>query len=172
MEEGNAKLTLSKSVGDREVVQTLTLSPEDYPHLVMLLRGPDAKEVHDEIARLVGTFWHARAERLQMQVFAKLVVFGDQDGADEESVIVQDISSSGIRVAVPRDASLDLKSLTHAHFLLAVREGDERRRLNLAAEFIRVADVDENQISLAFRFNSIDPEEARLLERGPEIFKD
>lgn len=171
MGDGTFLLTLTQSIDGFECRENLTISERNYPHISTMLAGQDGETLKSEIISLIGQFWRARAVRRQVDVVAKLVVFGVEEGADEESVLVQDISSSGIRVQISRGVALDLKDLTNVHFLFSVQEGDEYRRLNLAAEFVRVAEVGDNVMSLAFRFTSLDPEEARLLERGSSLFQ-
>jgi hypothetical protein len=170
MAESVAKVTVRNNADGREIAETIEISSEEFPEIVAVLGGEKGGALEKELGKLLGRYWRVRAERRPMKIFAKLLVDGVGSGLDEESVMVQDISSTGIRVAVPRDAQLNLKDLTKVEFLLAVKEEGARRKLRLSAEFIRVAKVGEDHISLAFRFFAIEPDVATLLEKGSNLF--
>lgn len=170
MAETGAKVTVRNTIDGQEISEPIVVGESEFPELVKALSGDDGEALTEELGRLLGKYWRVRAERRSMKIFAKLHVYGSKTGLDEEAVMVQDVSATGIRVAVPRDAQLNLKDLTKVEFLLAIKEGDGRKKIKLSAEFIRVAKVAEDHISLAFRFFSVEPEVAELLEKGSNLF--
>ncbi len=162
---GEFTITLRDPEGSDGFTNSLELRSEEFPHLTTLLSGPNTKEVEAELINFVRRFRKRRASRRRIEHSAKLLI-PDGDMEVEQAVHIEDISSSGIRVALSKGVELDLVRLMDVRFLIELQDGEVSRVVNLEAWFIRVADVAENSISLAFRFSSITPEEVELLQLG------
>lgn len=161
--DGESTFVLRDPEGSEELASSLELREDEFPNLTSLLLGPKSDEIQAELITLIRRFRKRRASRRQIEHSAKLVV-ADGSMEFEEAVNIEDISSSGIRVAISKNVELDLVRLMDVRLLIELRDGETSRVVNLEAWFIRIADVSENAISLAFRFSSITQEEVELLE--------
>lgn len=162
MNEEDAKLTLRDGELTTPDQDALEIDAGEFPRLAALLDDPENVELKDELIRLFGRLRRRRAERHPFEHGARLVI-PEGDDEIEEPVHVEDISATGVRVSVRRAAGLDLVRLMDVHFLVELVGGGATRVVRLHAWFIRVADIGESSISLAFRFSSITPEEVELL---------
>lgn len=135
------------------------VTKEAFPHLGALLAGADAEAVREELRRLVPRAWRQRAPRRSVRIMARLCV-----GTREEVVMIQDVSWSGVRVAVPRDFGLDVLE-RDVHFVMRVATPEGPQTLNLPAVFVRVASIDEAQPTLAFQFSEVTEPQAALLQQ-------
>lgn len=149
--------------------EVLTLDCRDYPCLTELLKGPEREPLQRELAALVSRFWQARSQRQELGVFAKLLVKGVLGEEEEKAVFVQDISKNGIKLAVLRSGSLDLMQLAEVRILLQLGSESPEDRLDIKAQFARVAGFDEKYAYLAFRFDALKEEQARRLDQASNL---
>jgi hypothetical protein len=151
------------------------IDKESFPRLVELLEQDET--LREEIARLLGRRQVSRAPRHEVRVLAKLVRrFRGEMVA--ESVVVRDISETGMRVTVPKDLSLDFFELCHPEFRLQVGEGEYAFNLTTSATLVRVAAIGKAGANLAFRFQAAteaaraELRELARLARGGELTRD
>ncbi len=148
----------------------LTVDGEEFPHLVAVLNGPDGDALAEELAVIVSRFRRSRAARREARVFARLLLPSTGDKPAEELVIVEDISRSGAKVAIPRDVSLNLRELATAHLVINVGEPGDERPIHMAVTFVREHGGDERYNYVAFRFEELDDAHAELLDHVSNLF--
>ncbi len=156
-----------ETFGEQEVQEKISLDPDEFPLLSELLTGPEGERAEDELRRLLTKFRQGRAGR-QTTDHKATFLLTDSEQDVEIPCRIEDISASGIRIAIGRDVDLDLLRLMDARFIFEVGESGSVKTIDLQAWFIRVAEVTADKISLAFRFAHISPSEIELLELVPE----
>jgi hypothetical protein len=143
------------------VEDRLELRPGEFPHLERLLASPDGAALRQELGRLLATFRKPRAPRQEVRMMANLVM---PDGR-EEPVLVEELSRTGLKVAVDRTVPLNLEELVATRLPLHVGNAADGEVLNLDCEFVRTAAVDADWSHLAFRFRTATAKQEATLER-------
>jgi hypothetical protein len=116
-----------------------------YPTLVEALASPQGASLRRDLIRLLSPFLHPRAQRRSLRVMCRL----EGPGYDEP-VLIKDVSVSGVRFLVQKDAPLDLTRFDNMN--LQVRTASGSRALGVA--LVRRCDGDERHTDLACRFVS------------------
>lgn len=165
-----ATIPLNEGVEGPVSQEALTLEEAEFPGLVKILNGPEGDALGLEMGRLIGRFRRSRALRLQTRVFARLLLPSAEEGVHEELVIVEDVSRTGVRVAIPRDVTLGLQELATAHLALQVGKTGDQRPLELPVLFVREHSADERYTYVAFRFEDLDTSQAALLDHVSNLF--
>jgi hypothetical protein len=143
-------------------VLSLEVDKNRFPHLAQLLEQDET--LREELGRLLVRPQMVRAPRHEVRVLAKLVRQFRGETV-EESVIVRDISETGMRVTVPKDLTLDFFETCHPEFRLQVGEGEYALNMLASATLVRVAGYGKNGANLAFRFRfETEQERAALRE--------
>jgi hypothetical protein len=148
----------------------LTVDGEEFPLLVAALHGPQGDALAEELAVILSRFRRSRAERREARVFARLLLPSADDQPTEELVIVEDISRTGAKVAIPRDVSLDLRELSTAHLVLNLGEPGDERPVHLPVTFVREHGGGDRYNYVAFRFEDLQPARAELLDHVSNLF--
>ena len=78
---------------------------------------------------------------------------------------------SGIRLAIKRTARLELMALAAARVQLLGELRGEELLVDIPSWFVRVGAVTDESVSLAFRFDSLEPDQAELLQQLRETFE-
>jgi hypothetical protein len=134
------------SVADRIPFSIPVSTPTSIPAPTISVR-PDAPAPESSGNR-------RRAERRRVKILAKLVLDADR----EESVLLADISDTGVRLRLPRLVSVTLDELLDASLLVRVEAGKDETMVRVNLELVRIASVTEQQVDLAFEFRDITPE--------------
>ena len=150
--------------------ESLTLAGDEFPLLVDALNGPRGDALAAEMSTLIKRFRRDRAQRRPTKVFARLSVPSAEDAFHEELVVVQDVSRSGVRVAIPRSVSLDLRELATAHLVLQLGEPGDEHPVELPVSFVREHGADDRYTFVAFRFEALDGNRAELLDHVSNLF--
>jgi hypothetical protein len=132
-----------------------------FPRLAQLLEQDET--LREELARFFARAPVARAPRHEVRVLAKLVRQFRGETV-EESVVVRDISETGLRVTVPKDLALDFFETCHPEFRLQVGEGGSALNVTASATLVRVAGYGKSGANLAFRFR-FESEQERIALR-------
>lgn len=136
----------------------LTRLLRGYPGLRGVLEGRDGGALQAELCRLLRELCPPRSARKSVAVIAKLLrtVSGFQV---EESVIVHDISESGVRVTLPGHLDLSLAEAMNPAFALRIgRQGtpaDAIREVRVHARCVRLLGVGDLGVELAYTFTEV-----------------
>jgi len=131
---------------------------QGYPGLRGVLEGRDGGALQAELTRLLRELCPPRSARKSVAVIAKLLrtISGC---AVEESVIVHDISESGLRVTLPVHLDLSLAEAMNPAFVLRVgREGktsEGPRELRVQARCVRLLGMRSSGVELAYTFTEV-----------------
>jgi hypothetical protein len=133
-----------------------------FPRLAALLESSDDVELRTELEELLTQRPGRSAPRFPVKVIAKLLreIRGE---TVEESVVVRDISESGMRVTFPSNLECGLFESCNARFLLRLAHGDEMRSVVVRASLVRVAKLGQNGANLAYRFEPLSDEARSVL---------
>jgi hypothetical protein len=130
------------------------LDPARYPVLSAAAHGAHGEPMREELRKLLAALCPPRAPRIPTRVIAKLV--RNYAGTEvEESIVVRDISESGMRITLPVHLQISLFEITSPTFSLRVGAGRELRTLRVGAVLARVAAVDQHGANLAYRFEAL-----------------
>lgn len=127
-----------------------------YPGLRGVLEGLEGELLQAELTRLLRELCPPRSARKSVTVIAKLL--RTISGCEvEESVIVHDISETGMRVTLPGHADLSLAEAMAPTFVLRLSDGrrasGELRELRVAARCVRLLAAKDTGVELAYTFN-------------------
>ncbi len=129
-----------------------------YPELASVLEGRHGHVLQAELSALFAELFPPRSPRKPVAVIAKLArtVSGC---AVEESVIVHDISHSGMRVTLPEHLDLNLSEAMNPVFVLRLNDclsaGDGPRQVQVRARCVRLLGARELGIELAYTFTEV-----------------
>ncbi len=165
-----ATIPLNEGVEGPVSQEALTLESDEFPHLVSLLNAGSGDELGREISRLIARFRRSRALRQRTRVFGRLLLPSADEEVQEELVIVEDVSRTGVRVAIPRAVSLDLRELSTAHLALQLGQPGDERPVELPVTFVREHSADDRYSYVAFRFEDLEGEHAALLDHVTNLF--
>ncbi len=134
-----------------------TLDKKRYPHLGRLKGAERA-----ELSALIDELRPPRATRHPQRVIAKIV--REHRGEQvEESVLVREVSESGIVVDLAQHNQLELVEACHLTFWLRARHDGEERQLELSATLVRLIELRRGVATLAFHFDETSQEQRALL---------
>lgn len=130
---------------------------QGYPGLRGVLEGRDGGVLQAELTRLLRELCPPRSARKSVAVIAKLIrtLSGCQV---EESVIVHDISESGLRVTLPGHLDLSLTEAMNPAFVLRIaanRASDGQRELRVQARCVRLLGMRDSGVELAYTFTEV-----------------
>lgn len=130
-----------------------------FPGLNAVWNGAHGEALRAELQQLLSHVYPSRAPRKPVSVIAKLV--RNLQGCEvEESVVVHDVSESGMRVTVPSHVGLSLSEALSATFVLRFEasvsilpelEGSRR----LSARCVRIVGSNAVGIELAYVFEGL-----------------
>ena len=152
-------------LGEEEGAECLDLEGEEFPVLVDALQGPEREPLIEELSRLLGRYLRPRAERWATSVLARLVFVGFDGNVEHVPAIVEDISMTGVRLAVNRTTRIDLAALAAARVQLIGEIRGGELQLDIPSWFVRVGAVNDATVSLAFRFETLESDQAETLEK-------
>lgn len=130
-----------------------------YPALAAVADGAHGEALRVELHQLLGRVYPTRAPRKAVSIIAK-VVRSLQGCEVEESVVVHDVSESGMRVTVPSHVELSLNEALTPTFLLRFDaamsgppelEGGQRIR----ARCVRIIGNNALGVELAYVFEGL-----------------
>jgi hypothetical protein len=170
MEKSLALIPLNLGVSGPVSKEGLSVDGGEFPLLVAALNGPQGDALAEELGIIISRWRRSRAERRETRVFARLLLPSAGDEPAEELVIVEDISRTGAKVAIPRDVSLDLRELATAHLVLNLGETGDERPVHMPVTFVREHGGDDRYNHVAFRFEDLDPARAELLDHVSNLF--
>lgn len=129
---------------------------QGYPGLRGVLEGLEGELLQAELSRLLRELCPPRSARKSVTVIAKLL--RTISGCEvEESVIVHDISETGMRVTLPGHVDLSLAEAMGPTFVLRLKDvgraGGEVRELRVAARCVRLLAAKDSGVELAYTFN-------------------
>jgi PilZ domain len=130
------------------------LETAHYPQLTALVRGEHGEELRSEILQLLAMWFPDRAARHPARVIAKLLR-NYRGQIVEESVVLRDISESGMRITLPAQLNLSFFEVCSTQFRLRVGQGEEQQVLTVDATLVRIAAVDKSGANLAYRFEGL-----------------
>lgn len=131
---------------------------QGYPGLRGVLEGRDGLVLQAELSRLLRELCPARSVRKPVAVIAKLLrtISGCQV---EESVIVHDISESGLRVTLPSHLDLSLTEAMNPSFVLRIggarKVNEATREVRVQARGVRLLGMRESGVELAYTFTEV-----------------
>jgi hypothetical protein len=130
---------------------------QGYPGLRGVLEGRDGGALQAELTRLLRELCPPRSARKSVAIIAKLLrsISGCQV---EESVIVHDISESGLRVTLPVHLDLSLAEAMSPAFVLRIGENkvkDGPRELRVQARCVRLLGMRDSGVELAYTFTEV-----------------
>lgn len=137
-----------------------------YPALATVLHGEHGRELQRELMLLLAQAYPERSTRKVVRVIAKMVRrVADFDV--EESVVVHDISETGISVTIPNDSNVSLaEAVTPLFILRVVSSGAEevsQREIRLSVQLVRVVARIDTGVVVAFRFEGVPPHDRECL---------
>lgn len=126
-----------------------------YANLSEVLDGKHGEELRAELLQLLEQIHPPRSVRKAVRVIAKLL--RTVGGCSvEETVIVHDVSESGIRVTIPAHVELLLSEAMAATFVLRLAEEATEprtlRELRLHARCVRLIRTRDEGVELAYTF--------------------
>ena len=134
----------------------------DYPELARALEGAHGGELQQELEAFLTRFWAKRSPRRQCDVVAKLVRhFRGQEVM--ETVVVKDISETGLQIALHRSTEIAINDLGQSTFIVQVTTPEGERHLELAAHLVRMVSVTPEYLYFAFQFDGLSSEDAVFL---------
>lgn len=140
---------------DNQVVQLLLA----YPGLTAVSNGAHGEALRAELNQLLGRVYPPRAPRKPVSIIAK-VVRSLQGCEVEESVVVHDVSESGMRVTVPSHVQLSLNEALAPTFLLrfdaavpGASEAEGGRRIR--GRCVRIVGSNAVGVELAYVFEGL-----------------
>lgn len=144
--------------GSKPVDDPVARLMRGYPGLRGVLEGRDGGALQAELSMLLKELCPPRSARKSVAVIAKLLrtISGC---AVEESVIVHDISESGMRVTLPGHVDVSLSEAMSPSFVLRIR--DERiassgpREVRVQARCVRLLGTRESGVELAYTFTEV-----------------
>jgi hypothetical protein len=89
----------------------------------------------------------------------------------EEPVLVEELSRTGLKIAVDRAMPLNLEELVATRLPLHMGNAADGEVLHLDCEFVRTAAVDADWSHLAFRFRAGTPEQEETLARLAQLLE-
>lgn len=131
---------------------------QGYPGLRGVLEGRDGVVLQGELRRLLRELCPVRSARKPVAIIAKLLrtISGCQV---EESVIVHDISESGLRVTLPSHLDLSLTEAMAPSFVLriggACKVNDATREVRVQARGVRLLGMRDSGVELAYTFTEV-----------------
>jgi hypothetical protein len=131
---------------------------QGYPGLRGVLEGRDGGALQAELARLLRELCPVRSARKSVAVIAKLLrtISGCQV---EETVIVHDISESGLRVTLPSHLDLSLTEAMNPAFVLRIggasKVSDGPREVRVQARCVRLLGTRDSGVELAYTFTEV-----------------
>lgn len=133
-----------------------TVDPDKYPLLAALLAYDSTGALREELARFRSDR-SRRHPRKRTQAVARL-----QAGDFERSVVLSDISRSGVSLVLPRQAGeLPFESLVAPRLLLRTAA----RVLDVQLSFVRMIASRDEMLQAAFRFEDLAEADADALEQ-------
>jgi PilZ domain len=142
----------------------LGLDPELYPALSSAVSGQDGAALREELNRLIASFRPTRATRRPANVIVKLLrVYAGEEL--EESVVLRDISESGMRITLPAHVDIALGELARSRFRVRL-QGKQGPTLVVSAVLVRISAVNEHGANLAFRFEGLSEGERAAIAQG------
>lgn len=126
-----------------------------YPHLQALLAGTAESELRKELEQLLSHAFPARAPRRRVSIIGKMLRTVSRSSV-EESIIVHDVSETGIRITVPAHVELLLAEAIEPTFLLRVETSEssrgDSREWCVRGRLVRLVDARSNGVELAYVF--------------------
>lgn len=133
-----------------------TVDPDKYPLLAALLAYDSTGALREELARLRSDR-SRRHPRKRTQAVARLLA-----GDFERSIVLSDISRSGVSLVLPRQAGgLPFEALVAPRLLLRTAE----RVVEVQLSFVRMIASREEMLHAAFRFEDLSEADADALDR-------
>lgn len=137
-----------------------TIDERDFPILCGLLRTDVGESARRELIVLLERRFQARAPRRPVEVTARL--FG---ATIDQTVMVRDISASGLRVAVERGVPFPRRP-GDVWIRLATADG----LLEVPLSFVRVVMSHRGEFEAAFQFERISAVQVASLERLQNLY--
>jgi hypothetical protein len=100
-----------------------------------------------------------RAERRQVHVLAKLRLKDER----VEQVLLVDISSTGVRLRLPRTEKLTVENMRDPILRIRVKTGETTSVVSLGMRLVRVPKLTDDFFDLAFEFRDVTVHLASLL---------
>ncbi len=126
-----------------------------YPELSRVLRGEHGQELRRELTLLMAQAYPERSTRKVVRVIAKMIRRVAELDV-EESVLVHDISESGMSVTISNYSNMSLTEALAPVFLLRVTtQGGQQlsqREIRLSGRLVRIVAATESGTVAAFRF--------------------
>ena len=122
-----------------------SLDLTDFPLLSSLMRSPVGPDLERELTRLLASR-RPRAPRRATNTVARI-----QSGGRTHHVVIQNISDSGLTVALSRRTAPSLDELASTELFIRTDVG----MLTLHAALVRVVHTGNEQITVALRFVDI-----------------
>jgi hypothetical protein len=137
-----------------------------YPGLAQVLRGSHGVELQRELALLLARAYPERSLRKVVRVIAKMV--RRVAGLDvEESVLVHDISETGLSATIANHSNVSLNDVIAPQFVVKVvssgREETTQREVRLSARLVRIVAAIDTGVVIAFRFENVTNDERQAL---------
>lgn len=119
--------------------------PEDrFPALAELLRRYRSLPLSCEIASLLQSRLRPRARRLKLTRVARLAA-----GGHEEPILIQDISTTGVRFLLPQESPVDIARVQEMTLLM--KSSDLLRPTSIT--FVRICARPAQHLDVACRFD-------------------
>ena len=128
-------------------------SVPEFPLLLALLKRDARGLLRRELEHLLT---RPRSERRKVRVMARLLA-----PTFEVTVILVDISRSGVSCLLPADVRVSVKELTEMTMLLRTATG----MLEAAVSFVRLVELHDEWIHVAFRFDDLDAADGDRLQQ-------
>lgn len=137
-----------------------------YPELSRVLHGEYGEDLQRELGILMGHAYPERSLRKVVRVVAKMIrhVAGLYV---EDTVVVHDISESGMSVTIANHSNISLVEALAPVFLVRVvgqgSEGPSPREVRLSGRLVRIVASTDAGLVVAFRFENVSAEERQGL---------
>ena len=139
-----------------------TMDDYEFPILAGLLRTGVGQDARDELVALLAKRFQNRASRRPVRVMARLVGLNI-----DQSVVIRDISATGIRVGIEKGAPFPRKPGD-----VWVRVSTDDGVIELPLAFVRVVLTHVGEFEAAFQFDQISGIQAASLAQLKDLIDD
>ncbi|NRA32843.1 MAG: PilZ domain-containing protein [Polyangiaceae bacterium] len=134
----------------------------DYPEMARGLDGAYGTPLQDELEAFLTRFRAKRVPRRRCDVVAKLI-WHFRDQGLMETVVVKDISETGLQIAGHRSTEISANDLGQSTFIVRVTTPEGERHLELSAHRVCRVSVTLEYRYFAFQFDGLSSSEAVFL---------